>query len=105
MLENDSSEPLLRVRNHHSPSCGDPPIINGDDADTYIGYFENAFGEQWTFVYSRKKQRAVLRGGDVGWNTELEVRDGFVQGLSLGPAEAMWLTACWLAATGTPASV
>lgn len=105
MFENESSEPLLRVNNHHAPSCGDPPIVNGDDPDTYLGYFENAFGEQWTFSYSRKAQRAVLRGGDVGWNTELVVRDGVVPGLSLGAAEAMWLTACWLAATGTPASV
>lgn len=105
MFEHDSSEPLLRVSNHHAPSCGDPPIVGDDDPDAYIGYFENAFGELWTFVYSRTTHRAVLRSGDVGWNTELVVRDGVVPGLALNAPEAMWLTTCWFAATGTPASV
>ena len=44
------SEPLLTIRNHHSPTCGDPPIVNEEDRDTYIGYFENQHGEQWVFT-------------------------------------------------------
>ena len=59
------SESLLRIRNNHSVECGDPPIVNGDDADLYIGYFENMFGEQWIFTYHRKSHKAELRGGDV----------------------------------------
>ena len=39
------SDPLLTIRNHHSPSCGDPPIVNEDGRNTYIGYFENQHGE------------------------------------------------------------
>lgn len=93
------SEPLLRIRNHHAPTCGDPPIVNSDDLDVYIGYFENAFGEQWTFTYSRATKTGVLRGGDIGWNTTMDVHDGVVQGLVLNRAESMWLAACWLAAT------
>lgn len=93
------SEPLLRIRNHHAAGCGDPPIINGDDPGLYIGYFENPFGEQWVFTCDRKTKKAELRGGDAGWNTLFDVRDGTVPGLILGREEARWLTACWAAAT------
>lgn len=94
------SEPLLRIRNHHGAACGDPPIVDGDDAALYIGYFENPHGEQWVFTYHRKTGKAELRGGDVGWNTMLKVKDGAVADLILGVEEAAWLKACWRAATG-----
>jgi hypothetical protein len=92
------SEPLLRIRNHHSPACGAPQLIEDDDPVLYIGYFENAFGEQWIFTYHRETGKAELGGGDVGWNTAHEVKDGRVDGLVLGKAEAAWLQACWWAA-------
>jgi hypothetical protein len=94
------SEPLLSVRNHHVPACGDPPIINGDDKDLYIGYFENSDGEQWIFTYHRKTGEGELRGGDVGWNIVTPVRDGLIVDLILGAEEAKWLQACWRAAVG-----
>lgn len=93
------SEPLLRIRNRHAVASGDPPIINGDDPDVYVGYFENPYGEQWVFTYHRKTTQAVLRGGDAGWNNLWKVRDGTVPGLNLGREESMWLAACWLSAT------
>ena len=95
------SEPLLRIHNHHVAECGDPPIINGDDPDLYIGYFENPYGEQWVFTYHRKTHKSELRGGDIGWNTVHAVVDGRVASLILGGEEAAWLQACWLAATGS----
>jgi hypothetical protein len=94
------SEPLLRVHNHHAAGCGDPPIVDGDDPNIYIGYYENPFGEQWIFTYHRKTRKSDLRGGDVGWNTVHAVVDGKVAGLILGKEEAIWLQACWRAATG-----
>jgi hypothetical protein len=94
------SEPILRIRNHHSAVCGDPPIVNGDDPALYIGYFENPHGEQWIFTYHRKTGSAELRGGDTGWNTVHEVEDGSVRGLTLGREESAWLQACWRAASG-----
>ena len=93
------SDPLLQIRNHHSVACGDPPIINSDDANIYLGYFENAFGEQWVFSFDRSTGKAELRGGDIGWNTVHEVRGGEARGVVLGPGEATWLQACWKAAT------
>lgn len=92
------SEPLLRIWNQHIPACGDPPIVDGKASNCYIGYFENPYGEQWVFTLDRETGKAVLRGGDVGWNTEYEVVDGKVGDLILGDEERLWLAACWLAA-------
>lgn len=94
------SEPLLRVANRHVPACGDPPILNGDDPNLYIGYFENAHGEQWVFTSHRETRVAELRGGDIGWNEVHEVKNGRVQGVILSQSEAQWLQACWNAAIG-----
>ncbi len=90
------SEPLLRIRNVHVSGSGDPPIVTNDDANLYVGYFENPFGEQWIFTYDRKTHSAELRGGDVGWNTINTVVDGKVADLILGTEEATWLQACSL---------
>lgn len=92
------SEPLLRIRNHHSPSCGDPPIVGSEVDDCYIGYFENRYGEQWIFTYDREKRTAVLRGGDAVWNSGFSVVDGVAEGLILNNEEQLWLRACWAAA-------
>ncbi len=91
------SEPLLKIENHHSAACGDPPIIDGSAEDCYVGYFENSFGEQWIFKLDRQTGRATLQGGDVGWNTKFEVTNGAVADLILGKEELFWLQACWLA--------
>ena len=93
------SDPLLRIHNHHPGGCGDPPIIHSDDPNLYIGYFENTFGEQWIFTFDRNTGRGALRGGDAGWNHVFEVEDGTVPHLQLNAAEAVWLEACWDAAT------
>jgi len=92
------SDPLLTIRNHHSLACGDPPIVNDDTRNTYIGYFENQYGEQWVFTCNRETGEAVLRGGDGGWNTAWPVVDGKVSGLNLNREETLWLEACLAAA-------
>lgn len=58
------SDPLLKIANHHAPSCGDPPIVEGITGNCYIGYFENSHGEQWIFTLDRATGKATLRGGD-----------------------------------------
>jgi hypothetical protein len=94
------AEPLLRIRNHHSAGSGDPPTVSGDDPAIYIGYFENAHGEQWIFTYNRATKSAELRGGDTAWKSIFYVRAGNVAELVLSRDEQAWLTACWHAATG-----
>ncbi len=94
------SEPLLRICNHHALECGDPPIVNSDDPNIYVGYFENPFGEQWVFTYNRETAAAELRGGDIGWNIAIPVQNGVAHDLNLGAAEKSWLSACWAACCG-----
>ena len=93
------SDPLLTIHNHHTAACGDAPSVTSESGNPYIGYFENPFGEQWIFTFDRKSKRAVLRGGDAGWETAFEVVDGGVANLILGEEERVWLQACWIAAT------
>jgi len=92
------SDPLLIIQNHHSPACGDPPIIKEEGRDTYVGYFENQHGEQWIFTCNRTSGEAVLRGGDSGWNEPWPVVNGKVDGLNLTRHEQLWLAACHAAA-------
>ena len=92
------SEPLLTIGNHHTAYCGDPPIVNEDDRDTYIGYFENRYGEQWVFTCQRTSGETLLRGGDTGWNKSWPVIDGKVDGVNLNCEESLWLAACQAAA-------
>lgn len=92
------SDPLLTLRNHHSPACGDPPIVNEEGRNTYIGYFENQHGEQWIFTYNRVTGEAELRGGDTGWSKPWPIVDGNVEGLNLNRQEQLWLEVCFAAA-------
>jgi len=88
------SEPLLKIPNHHAASCGDPPIVNGAEDNLYIGYFENNYGEQWIFTRDRKTGIATLRGGDIGWNTAIDVSSGPSTEWVLNQSEYVWLEAC-----------
>jgi len=88
------SEPLLKIPNHHAATCGDPPIVSGDESHLYIGYFENEHGEQWIFTRDRKTGIATLRGGDIGWNTAIDVTSRPNTELILSASEQSWITAC-----------
>ncbi len=91
-------QPFIQIWNRHSENCGKPPAITNASGKKYHGYFENRYGEQWVFVYDRDTRTGELRGGDIGWDTVVLVKDGHVN-VTLGKAEAAWLQACWSAAT------
>lgn len=93
------AKPILTIYNRHSSTCGSPPPMSNEGSGLYMGYFENRYREQWLFTYNRETREARLRGGDIGWEDEREVRDGRVDDLILGTEEATWLQACWKAAT------
>jgi hypothetical protein len=46
-----AGEPLFIMRNHHVADSGQSPAVNDEGPGKYHGYFENAYGEQWVFVY------------------------------------------------------
>jgi len=91
-------DPLFQAWNTHYPSCGEPPSFTTQANQRYYGYFQNRFGEQWVFVYDHESKLGELRGGDIGWQTVVTVREGQAD-IVLGKAEAAWLQACWKAAT------
>ena len=97
------SDPLLKISNHHAVASGDPPIIEDSKPEQYIGYFVNMFGEQWIFTRNRATGVATLRGGDIGWNQEIDVTEGTTGELTLNATESQWLECCLLA-SGTVAS-
>jgi hypothetical protein len=91
------SEPLFKVTNHHTDSCGEPPGIDGDTPNVYFGYFANQHGEQAIYLYDYSAREATVRMGDAGWDGVYRVVDGRAEGLMLNEAELTWLRACWLA--------
>ena len=93
------SDPLFQIWNTHTADCGEPPTVTNKAGDKYYGYFQNQFTEQWVFVYDPQRKIGELRGGDIGWDTVILVKDGQAD-VQLGKAETAWLQACWNAATG-----
>jgi len=54
---------LFSVSNHHAEKCGEPPAVDGDMPDKYVGYFLNEHGEQSVYTYDFKTGEAMLRMG------------------------------------------
>jgi hypothetical protein len=112
-------EPLFTVTNSHFESCGVPKLVEDSDLKVYRGYFRNQHGEQWLYEHKYGERSGTIRGGDVNWNNVHKVhlaapnplqspgsplvlgRYSLYTGWVLGPAESMWLAACWIAATHT----
>jgi len=94
-----SERPIFRVTNRHTDACGTPPAVDDSEPDRYLGYFENQYGQQATFVYDRARRRErcgwAMRDGSV----RTRVVEGAVAGVVLGATERAWLVACWKAAT------
>ena len=93
---------MITIANNHHEHCGESPVVSRDaNSPDYFGYFENQYGEQWMVQIDRDAGRGCLRGGDIGWDTEISIVDDEVVGdCILGQEEAAWLTVCWMTATG-----
>lgn len=94
-------ERLLEIDNGHVTDCGPPPSI--DATDKYVGYFENPYGEQWVFLGDPKTGKAVIRGGDCGWDREYKVSlKSPCPNTILNEPEKMWIITCFMAMSSTP---
>jgi hypothetical protein len=87
-----SDQPIFRVTNHHTDSCGLPPTIDDSEPNRYLGYFENESGEQAIFVYDRTRRAGTLSLGDAGWTRSHEVVEGVRLGRSIDPGDAAGVT-------------
>ncbi len=90
-------DPLFKVSNHHTASCGQPSTVDGDASGTYHGYFTNEYGEQAIYVYDGATGEATVRMGDAGWDKVHRVVNGRLERVNANEAEAAWIRACWLA--------
>jgi hypothetical protein len=70
----DADVRLLQVRNRHSQEAGMPARIVDLDANQYVGYFDNGYGEQALFVYDRDAGTGRLYLGDAGWGHPSDCR-------------------------------
>src|SRR5262245_39122847 len=87
---------LLEIDNNHVTSCGDPPSL--DATDKYVGYFENPHGEQWVFIGDGETGKAMIRGGDVGWETQYNVSlTDPCPNTILNDPEKVWIITCFMA--------
>jgi hypothetical protein len=87
---------MLTIQNHMVKHCGTPPDLKPETA-AFISYFQNIYGEQWVCRYEVGHPHAQVWGGDIGWETVLELQsDGTVPDLVVQPSEACWLYACAL---------
>ena len=94
-------ECLLQIDNVHVTSCGAPPSLDADD--TYVGYLENCYGEQWVFIGDRESGTATIRGGDLGWEEEVQVSvESPCPNMILNDAEKFWIITCFMAMANKP---
>ena len=78
------SDPLLKIRNHHSAACGDPPIIVGSTENCYVGYFENPYGDQWIVsqLESYNFSSFLIEQLSISRESYRPTRDGYDVGLT-----------------------
>src|SRR4051794_3924828 len=69
----------------------------------YVGYFENPSGEQWVFIGDARTGKAVIRGGDCGWEKEFKVSlRSPSPDTVLNEPEKMWVISCFMAMSRKP---
>ena len=67
------SAAFFQMHNTHSLNSGNPPTFSNDARNSYFGYFQNRFGEQWVFVYDYEKKLGGVRRNHE-WSTEWRAR-------------------------------
>lgn len=85
---------IFTINNHHISSCGTIPGI--DKENKYLGYYENKYGEQFFFIGDYDNKKAIIRGGDFGWETEIEISLGMTEfNYIFDYLEILWISNCF----------
>jgi hypothetical protein len=76
---------VFAAHNHHDPRCGPPlRLRNADNLGLYYGYFENRYGEQFTFTFDRGTGTGTVSGGDLGRDARKSFPAGRLEGAVAG---------------------
>ena len=93
-------EKVFTIKNHHVEDCGEPPKL--DFNNKYLGYYENEFGEQFFFIGDYAERKAIIRGGDIGWETEVEIHlEMEASEIMFSKDELVWMAHCYSTMTRT----
>lgn len=85
---------VFTIENNHIDSSGKIPEI--DKKNKYIGYYENEHREQFFFIGDYETKKAVIRGGDFGWEKEIEIYLGMSKfDLIFSNSEIIWISSCF----------
>ncbi|MEM1121537.1 MAG: hypothetical protein AAGJ18_13895, partial [Bacteroidota bacterium] len=90
---------VFTIDNNHIADSGKIPKL--DTEGKYKGYYENMHGEQFIFLGDQKTGKAIVRGGDFGWETEIEIFTGMQGGKWIfSNEEILWISHCYSTMTG-----
>ncbi|CAL2095617.1 hypothetical protein [Tenacibaculum sp. 190524A02b] len=91
---NEMREDIFTIENNHIKSSGRIPEI--DKKGKYLGYYENEHREQFFFIGDYDKKKATIRGGDFGWEEEIEVSLGMTEfDYIFSSSEIVWISSCF----------
>jgi hypothetical protein len=80
--------------NQHVADVGEPPYIAAQ-FHSLSSYFESELGEQWLFTYDADTDLEIVQGGDLGWETLVDMRQ--IDDVVLEPTVRAWIAACHMA--------
>jgi hypothetical protein len=91
------ADTVLVVKNIHIAECGPPPrLVDDSDARVLTLYFRSGMADQLLLQYDPKKRIGILRGGDTGWDNEIEIRDdALTTNTILSDDELSMIEAAW----------
>ena len=90
---------IFTIENSHIKASGKIPRI--DKEGKYLGYYENEHREQFFFIGDHERKKAIIRGGDFGWEEEIEISLGMTKfDFIFSNSEIIWISSCFSTMTG-----
>jgi hypothetical protein len=91
---NEMKDDIFTIENNHIDSCGKIPRVN--TKDKYLGYYENEHKEQFFFIGDYDEKKAIILGGDFGWEEEIEIHLGMTKfDFIFSKPEILWISNCF----------
>jgi len=90
----EMKDDIFTIDNGHISSCGKIPEI--DKKNKYLGYYENEHGEQFFFIGDYNNKKAIIYGGDFGWDEKIEISSNMIESNYIfSESEIIWISHCF----------